>query len=231
MAVRKVDLRQQLLTAALECSDGDTSRTFSSEDLLLAAWKHDPASWGLRGYEREHPDSNRIHRELDSRGKGNRGIVGDGFLEKVRPRTYRLTPKGLAAATAASDADPEARERLNRVLEAEVTRIIEHPAFVSWLTDKTKPKNFRDVGHFWGIAPGTPPRVARQRVQGVEETLTAAAQLLEQRDLDEVGDRQGRLLFERADVERGLEFHEEMKQRFNAELRLLTSDAPSSASA
>jgi hypothetical protein len=224
MAVRKVDLRQQLLTAALECSEGDTSRTFSSEDLLIAAWKHDPASWGLRGYEREHPDSNRIHRELDSRGKGNPGIVGDGYLEKVRPRTYRLTPKGLAAASMASDADPEARERLNRVLEAEVTRIIEHPAFRAWLSDKTKPRSFRDVGHFWGIAPGTPARVARQRVNAVEETLTAAGQLLDHRDLDEVGDRQGRLLFERADVVRGLEFHREMKNRFESELRLLTGD-------
>jgi hypothetical protein len=224
MADGKVDLRQQLLAAALECSDGDTTRTFSSEELLLAAWKHDPASWGLRGYEREHPDSNRIHRELDSRGKGQRGIVGNGFLEKVRPRTYRLTPKGLAAATVAGDVDPEARERLNRVLEAEVIRVIEHPAFMAWLNDKNKPKSFRDVGHFWGVAPGTPPRVVRQRVQAVEETITAAVELLERRELDQVGDRQGRLLFERTDLERGLEFHQEMKDRFRTELRLLTGD-------
>jgi hypothetical protein len=222
MPARKVDLRQQLLAAALECSGSDPSRTFSSEELLIAAWRHDPASWGLRGYEQEHPDSNRIHRELDSRGRGQRGIVGNGFLEKVRPRTYRLTPKGLAAAATASDADPEARERLNRVLEAEVTRVIEHPAFIAWLTDRSRPSSFRDVGHFWGVAPGTPPRVVRQRVQAVQETLTAALQLLERRELDQVGNRQGRLLFERADVERGLEFHHEMKGRFGKELRLLT---------
>src|SRR5438876_11760685 len=121
MATKAIDLKKQVLLAALDCCDGGLENTFTSEQLLVAAWKRDPASWGLRGYEREHPDSNRIHRELDSRGKGNRGIVGDGFLEKVRPRTYRLTPKGLAAATASGDADPAARERLNRVLEAEVT--------------------------------------------------------------------------------------------------------------
>jgi hypothetical protein len=222
VSARKVDLRQQLLAAALACSGGDPARTFSSEELLIAAWRYDPASWGLRGYEQEHPDSNRIHRELDSRGKGHRGIVGDGYLEKVRPRTYRLTPKGLAVAASASDADPEARERLNRVLEAEVTRIIEHPAFVAWLTDRSKPRSFRDVGHFWGVAPGTPARVVRQRVQSVQDTLTAALELLERRELDQVGDRQGRLLFERADVERSLEFHAEMKVRFGKELALLT---------
>jgi len=221
MATKKVDLRQQLLLAALACSDGDTNRTFSSEELLIAAWKHDPVSWGLRGYEKEHPDSNRIHRELDSRGKGQQGIVGSGLLERVRPRTYRLTPRGLAAATAASQDDTEARERLNRVLEAEITRIIEHPAFVGWLTDKSTPRSFRDAGHFWGVAPGTPQRVVRQRVQAVEDTLAAALELLNRREIEEVGDRQGRLLFDRSDVERGLDFHREMKNRFEKELVLL----------
>jgi hypothetical protein len=123
----------------------------------------------------------------------------------------------------ASDADPEARERLNRVLEEKVTRIIEHPAFVAWLNDRSKPSSFRDVGHFWGIAPGTPPRVARTRVKAVEDTLQAAADLLNQRDLEEVGDRQGRLLFERADVERAMEFQQEMTSRFENDLRLLTA--------
>ncbi|SRR6266849_7627194 len=222
MATRKVDLRQQLLLAALACTGGDTSKTFSSEDLLIEAWTKDPPSWGLRGYEREHPDSNRIHRELDSRGKGHRGVVGDGFLEKVRPRTYRLTPKGLSAAAAASQGDPEARERLSRVLEAEVTRIIEHPSFIGWLTAPATPKSFRDAGHFWGVAPGTPPRVVRQRVRAVEDTLNAALELLASRDISEVGDGHGRLLFDRSDVERGLDFHREMTRRFEKELRVLT---------
>jgi hypothetical protein len=219
---RKSTLRGQLLLAALACSNGDPEATFSSEELLIAAWKHDPASWGLRGFEKEHPDSNRIHRELDSRGKDQKGIAGSGLLARVRPRTYRLTPKGLAAATAASEEDPQARERLNRVLEQEVTRIIEHPTFVRWLSDEKWPRSFRDVGHFWGVAPGTPPRVVRQRIQTVEDTLGEALALLERRHLEEVGDRQGRLLFDRTDVERALEFDREMKKRFEKELMLLT---------
>ncbi len=226
MAVKKVDLRQQLLTAGLECSDGDTSRTFSSEELLVAAWRRDPASWGLRGYEREYPDSNRIHRELDSRGKGNQGLVGAGLLERVRPRIYRLTPKGLAAATSASTADPEARERTDRIFEGEIKRILEHPTFVSWLKDPASPAHFRDVGYFWGLAPGTPPKVARQRVRSTEDTLRAALELLERRGVTEVGDRQGRLLFDAADVKRGLDFHKAMKDRFQRDLLVLTDGEP-----
>jgi hypothetical protein len=73
------------------------------------------------------------------------------------------------------------------------------------LEDQQGPKSFRDAGHFWGVAPGTPPRVIRQRVRGVEDTLRAALDLLDRRDLIEVGDVHGRLLFDRADVQRALE--------------------------
>jgi hypothetical protein len=61
----------------------------------------------------------------------------------------------------------------------------------------------------------------RHRLEAVEDTLVAAEDLLDHRELEEVGDRHGRLLFERADVERGLEFHRAMKERFRSELVLL----------
>lgn len=222
MATKKVDLRQQLLRAALACSGGDLKSTFSSEELLIEAWKNDQASWGLRGYEREYPDSHRIHRELDSRGKGHQGIVGSGFLEKVRPRTYRLTPKGLAAASSASSDDPEARERTDRVFESEVKRIVQHPSFVGWLRDPASPSNFRDAGHFWEVAPGTPARVIQQRVTAVDDTLEAAERLLNERGVDQIGDRHGRVLIDRQDVERAMEFQQTIKMRFKEDLRILT---------
>ena len=85
----------------------------------MSAWKRDRVAWGLRGFEREHPDSERIHRELDSRGKNNKGMVTLGYLEKADSRVYRLTPKGLAAASALSPEDTQTREKAGRALEAE----------------------------------------------------------------------------------------------------------------
>ncbi|HET9199051.1 MAG TPA: hypothetical protein VFN92_12455 [Solirubrobacterales bacterium] len=222
MATKKTDLRQQLLRAALACSEGDLRKTFSSEELLVAAWADDRTSWGLRGYEREYPDSNRIHRELDSRGKGNQGIVGLGLLERVRPRTYRLTPKGLAEAVDASSEDSGAREKTDRVFENEIKRIVGHPAFVAWLKDPANPKSFRDAGHFWGVAPGTPARVVRQRVTGVDETLEATRKLLVERGVEQLGDQHGRILVDLRDVERAREFQRALKERFGDDLRILT---------
>lgn len=90
------------------------------------------------------------------------------------------------------------------------------------MTEPATPKSFRDAGHFWGVAPGTPARVVRQRVRAVEDTLNAALELLSRRHLSEVGDGHGRLLFDRSDVERGLDFHREMTHRFEKELLVLT---------
>lgn len=42
------------------------------------------------------------------------------------------------------------------------------------------------------------------------------------RDISEVGDGHGRLLFDRSDVERGIDFHREMMRRFEKELLVLT---------
>ena len=128
-----VDLKRQLLLAAFECSDGDPEKTFTFEELLVMAWKNDRASWGLRGFEGDYPDSERIHRELDSRGKNSKGLVELGWLDKPRPRVYRLTLKGLAEAGRTKPEHTVVREKIQRQSEDEVRRVIEHPTFQQWL--------------------------------------------------------------------------------------------------
>jgi hypothetical protein len=93
--------------------------------------------------------------------------------------------------------------------------------FVGWLKDSSTPKDFRDAGHFWGVAPGTPSRVVRQRAQAVEDTLDAALAVLQDKDIGEVGDNSGRRLYDETDIRRGLEFHRVMKDRFRSELAVL----------
>lgn len=70
--------------AAMDCCGGDLNKIFTAEDLLLAAWDRDRVEWGLRGHEYEHPDSEKIYKELDRvsvKGKNVRGgLVGLGLL-------------------------------------------------------------------------------------------------------------------------------------------------------
>ena len=223
-ATKKGDLKDQVLLAALKCSNGDVTATFTFEELLIAAWEANKAAWGMRGFEREHPDPERLHREVDSRGKGQKGLVGLGYLEKVETRTYRLTPAGLGRASRIRPSDSGALEKATRALEGELKKILEHPVFTAWLKEQKPPKSFRDAGHFCGIAPGTPPQVIQERVESVERSLHAASDLLKERGVDKIGEQRGGLLYEEEDVLRALEFQRMLKETFAKDLRLLGAD-------
>jgi hypothetical protein len=216
----RIGLREQVLLAALECSEGDLERTFTAEDLLLTAWKRDPAAWGLRGHEAEHPDSERIYTSIDRRNVRG-GIVGMGLFEKVRQRTYRLTPAGLKAASELAGADPIFKGKAERQLADAVASILSHPVFREWLADAGSLKRFREAGHFWGIAPGTPASVIRARIRNIDHTLSAASSLLESRDADEIAARHGKRLFDRNDIMRALEFQATLKRQFANDLATL----------
>jgi hypothetical protein len=221
----RTSLRQQVLLAALDCSGGDLHVTFTAEDLLLAAWKRDPMAWGLRGHEHEHPDSERIYVELDRASVAGRnvrgGLAGLGLLEKVHQRTYRLTPAGLAAASEVIGAAPSMRGKAERTLADAISTILSHPAFNAWIKNPDSPKNFRDAGHFWGVAPGTPPTVIRRRIAEIDNTLEKARAMLEKGGSDAVAAGHGRILFDRRAVERASEFQAMLKSRFARDLATL----------
>lgn len=222
---RRASLREQVMLAALDCSGGDLEKTFTSEDLLVAAWKSDRLAFGLRGYEQEYPDSDKVRKELDSRGarqgSGSTGLISSGLLLRVHERIYRLTPAGIAAAAEVVGAEPDTRGRAERVLAEAVGAIVSHSVFRAWIKDPVFPKHFRDAGHFWGVAPGTPPKVIRARILDVERTLEKALGMLGSSSVDEVASRHGKGLFDRADIERAMNFQSTLKKRFAKDLATL----------
>jgi hypothetical protein len=227
---RRASLRQQVLLAALDCSGNDLEKTFTSEDLLVAAWKRDRLAWGLRGYEREFPDNDKIHKELDGRGaregSASTGIVSTGLLLRVRQRIYRLTPAGFAAAAEVVGAKPDTRGKAERVLADAVGVILSHSVLRSWLKDSSSPKYFRDAGHFWGVAPGTPPKVIQSRILDIGRTLERALTSLDAGGVEEIAARHGKALFDRTDIERAMNFQAALKERFAKDLATLQVKLP-----
>jgi hypothetical protein len=182
-------------------------------------------AWGLRGHEKQHPDSEKIYVELDRASVGGRnvrgGLAGLGLLEKVHRRTYRLTPTGLAAASEVVGAAPSMRGKAERTLADPIENILSHPVFQEWTKNPTLPKYFRDAGHFWGIAAGTPPSIIRRRIAEIDRTLETARATLDQNRRDEMASRHGLILFSRADLQRAAEFQTMLKTRFAKELATL----------
>lgn len=149
-----------------------------------------------------------------------------GWLDKVRPRVYRMTIKGLAETGRTKPEHKVVREKIRRQSEDEVRAIIDHPTFRQWLTDPERPRKFRDAGAFWNIAPGTPPDVIRRRIQHVDDVLESALELLKQAGVEGLGSGRGALLFERTDIERSREFQRTLKARFAQDLKVLGADLP-----
>jgi hypothetical protein len=213
-----LSLSDKLLVAAVGLSDGSVSKDFSAEDLVVAAWSEDSLAFGLRGHEKDHPDSNKVYTKID----GQSGLVTKGWLAKAGERRLRVTEAGLARAVQLTGADDtDLLAKLDRTLQDAVTRILSHSEFLAWLKDRGKPSRFRGAGYFWGVAPGTPARTVRSRVNSVEQTLRAALNVLDERKITDVVRQRGQVLFERRDLELALEFHQALKDRFRDDLRVL----------
>ena len=143
------------------------------------------------------------------------------MIERVGPMVYRLTTAGLHEASQLKPGDVVAREKANRELETAIKGVLEHGVFKAWLSDQSKPKYFREAGHFWGVAPGTPPKTVRDRVSRVDHILNAASELLDQRSVDAIAEQRGKVLFDRNDIERCREFQKTLKTRFMRDLMML----------
>lgn len=187
--------------------------------MLVEAWKYEQSAWGLRKFEVEHPDAEKINKELDRRG--SIGLLGQGLIERVMPMVHRLTTAGLHEASQLRPGDAVARGKANRELEASIKGLLEHTVFKAWLFDQTKPKYFREAGHFWGVAPGMPAKTVRERVARIDHVLNAASELLSTKSVDAITEQRGKLLFDRDDIERCREFQKMLKTRFMRDLVML----------
>jgi len=212
-------LAEKVLLAAFKCADGLTDKSFTAEALSVQAWKMDRNAFGLRGFENEYPDSNKLFKSIDSKG----GLVAKALITKVGDRTFKVTAAGLAQAAALQPAEEDFRKP-DRGLAAEVNKIISHPVFREWVTDQAKPAKFYGAGHFWGIAPGTPPRVIRDRLKHIEVTLRTAIDYLNRSGTDVLCGDRDQVIADRRDIQRCIEFHDALKERFARELSLLSSN-------
>jgi hypothetical protein len=71
--------------------------SFSAEDLVVRVWQLYPDRFGLQGYARSYPDSNRVLTKI--MGASGR-LRREGLIERVGAKQYRLTAAGVSAANA-----------------------------------------------------------------------------------------------------------------------------------
>lgn len=82
-----VTIRQRLLFAALRLR-----QPFEVHDLVVAAWRLYPATFGLLNHQ--HPDSHRVWAKLSGAG----GLRAFGWVERLAPGRYQVTAAGRRIA-------------------------------------------------------------------------------------------------------------------------------------
>src|SRR5262249_23339615 len=78
--------------AAYEIEEKGESQ-FSAEDLIVAAWRKFPQTFGLKGYTDQYPDSNKVLTSI----MGEKGLARRGWLAKMGQKVYTLTREGKHA--------------------------------------------------------------------------------------------------------------------------------------
>ena len=141
---------QVVVLAAVDLVDTGSDE-FSEWDLTVAAWKRDASRFGCRGYEDLYPDHKRVMMEIMSRKKKDNPLRR-GWMEKVRPNYYRVTPLGVAEARriGGSGLTPSAAPAPHAVYDA-VIRYVEHPVFRRYLEDNDEPRSWVSAASFLNL--------------------------------------------------------------------------------
>ena len=214
---------EKLLLAALEARK--RSATFTAEDLVVAAWRLYPDTFGLSGYADQYPDSNRVLTNI----MGTKGMRGKGWLRKVGEKQYRLSSAGLTdgetllernGAGAGRGQSDYLRAELDRNALTALDRLVSTPAARKIVNESEDQFTFHDACGFWDIT-------ARSNANTLSAKLADATVLLE-RAVKLLGMKEGSTGLKLPsgnitynDLRRLLGLHEEMQAMFKTELNVI----------
>lgn len=151
-------------------------RSFSAEELVVAAWTRFPETFGLRGFESKHPDSNKVFWRI----MGRKGLRAGGWLQKVRQKMYRLTEAGRIAAVQlhGKSGNGERAQDLSRNSRSILQRLLTSRALAKIRSGQSDQLAFRDAEEFWSISARINAHTLENRLADVEAVLAAVDDII-----------------------------------------------------
>lgn len=222
----RLTVPEKLLIAALKARE--QSATFTAEDLVVQAWTLYPDTFGLAGYSKLYPDSNRILTNI----MGTKGMRGKGWLRKVGEKQYRLTSQGLSDGAMlltrlANGKDDHSapkdalRAELDRQTARALERLLTTQAAQKALSDRSEEISFHEASGFWDITARSNANTLLSRLNDTELLLSRAADAASRNGAEADGLRLSSATVSKEGLEKLLEAHSWMQQRFIAELNIL----------
>lgn len=180
-ALADLTVNQRLLLAAACCEEAGHV-PFTAEALVVAAWKASPKLFGLRGYEAEYPDCNRVFSSI----MGERGLARKGWFIKVGQKLYSLSRQGkeeVARIRAGDDSPLPRRRALMKIqvpkdLEQQLVALFTTTAFRRYEEGMKRETTYRDAARFWGLAENAHGEAVDATLAKVPAAVAAVEQLL-----------------------------------------------------
>jgi hypothetical protein len=213
-------LPEKILLAAFQLEEmGQTP--FSAEALIVTAWQKYPRTFGLKGYEEQYPDSNKVLAGI----MGEKGLPRRGWMSKVGQKLYSLTRDGrqvIRKLQQGEETPPLTARRVPDQLTREQDLLLQN-LLASSAYSKLKQKRqnewtFSEACRFWGMGEragaAVDARLAELQQQLTElERILAAGAIALGNGKEVTG----------AEVSQLVDLHSQLEHRFGRHLNLLRS--------
>ena len=215
-------LPEKILLAAAHLEDQGQS-PFSAEALIVATWQKYPRTFGLKGFEEQYPDSNKVLAGI----MGEKGLPRRGWMVKVGQKLYSLTRDGrqvVRKLLQGEDTPPLTAKRsaakLTREQDLLLQALLASAAYAKLRQGRQAEWTFSEACRFWSMGDRLGGAVdarldeLQRHLTEIERFLAAGPQTLG--NGREVNAQEAGAL---------CDLHQQLEQRFGRHLNLLRTRA------
>lgn len=210
---------EKILLAAFQLEEQGHS-PFSAEALVVAAWQKYPRTFGLKGYDEQYPDSNKVLASI----MGEKGLTRRGWLVKMGQKLYSISHEGRRAVRRllAGEEPPESAKsdrpvKLSKEHDKLVQGLFVTSAYEKFRERRQQELTFADACRFWSITENLSGDVLDARLDHVRATL---AEVERQVGLGSANLSDGHNITGE-DIAQLCDIHSNLLQRFSRHLTLL----------
>lgn len=144
---------EKILLAGFQLEEQGQS-PFSAEALIVVSWQKFPRTFGLKGYDEQYPDSNKVLASI----MGEKGLARRGWLLKMGQKLYSLSPDGRQAVRRLLDGDAPLKPvrsdrpiKLSKEYDKLMQGLFETSAYEKIREGRQPELTFADACRFWSI--------------------------------------------------------------------------------
>jgi len=198
---------------------------FTAEDLVVSAWKKFPDTFGLAGYAKWYPDSNRILSNI----MGSKGLRAKNWIRKVGEKQYKLTQRGIDAAALLLIQSSENPEKAEGFLRAAVERrsmiklekLLQTNAARKALGFLGGEISFNDACGFWDISPRSNASTLNLRLSEIGDLFDHLQKWIAHDASGSAGLQLSRLSIEKKDILLLVDLFKQMQEQFQDEISVI----------